>query len=284
MNQQQDSKPVTAQRDSINRAEPDTARANVRADVAVSAHQAQKLAYRNALRLVSPSLAGIAAWGAVTGMAMVKAGLTLWHALGMTLLVYAGSAQLVVLPLIAAQVPMLVIFLTATVVNLRFLIFGAAIGPHFAHLPWHRRLWHGYLNTDLAMAYFPQRYPLQSNAPGEEKMAFFSGISQASWLSWQVGTIVGIVLAGYIPASWGIGFAGTLALLTVLVPMTINKAALVGVVVSGSVAVLAFGLPYRLGLLLGVVLGMIAAVLVDSWIEKRQAQNKSGISDSQDRT
>ncbi|PUA18283.1 branched-chain amino acid transporter AzlC [Glaciimonas sp. PCH181] len=242
--------------------------------------QVQKRAYRHALKVVSPSLAGIAAWGAVSGMAMVKSGLTLWHALGMSIFVYAGSAQLVVLPLIAAQVPILVIFLTATIVNLRFLIFGAAIGPHFAHLPWHLRLWNGYLNSDLAMGYFPQRYPLGGAHPVPEKLAFFSGISHASWIAWQGGSIVGIFLSGYIPTSWGIGFAGTLALLTVMVPMTINTSALVGVIVSGTVAVLAFGLPYRLGLLLAVILGMIAAVMADSWSEKRQTERLSGIAPS----
>ena len=255
---------------------PDLAH-SARASIAAATDQAQKRAYRHALKVVSPSLAGIAAWGAVSGMAMVKSGLSLWHALGMSIFVYAGSAQLVVLPLIAAQVPILVIFLTATIVNLRFLIFGAAIGPHFAHLPWHLRLWNGYLNSDLAMGYFPQRYPLGGAQPVPEKLAFFSGISHASWIAWQGGAITGIFLSGYIPTSWGIGFAGTLALLTVMVPMTINSSALVGVVVSGTVGVLAFGLPYRLGLLLAVILGMIAAVVADSWSEKRQREKLSDI-------
>src|SRR6185503_4232081 len=50
---------------------------------------------------VAPSL-GIAAWGLVTGVAMVKSGLSLPVAVLMTMLVYAGSAQLAALPLIVA--------------------------------------------------------------------------------------------------------------------------------------------------------------------------------------
>lgn len=70
-----------------------------------------------------PTLFGIAAWGLVVGIAMVKSGLSVPQSLGMTLLVFAGSAQLASLPLIAAQAPIWVIFATALVVNLRFVIF-----------------------------------------------------------------------------------------------------------------------------------------------------------------
>ncbi len=78
------------------------------------------------------------------------------------------------------------------------------------------------------------------------------------------------MLAGQIPQSWGVEFAGTLALLAVMIPLIINSAALTGVVVAGAVAVIAVELPYRLGLLLAVVIGMIAAMAVDSVLERRK--------------
>ena len=59
-------------------------------------------------------------------------------------------------------------------------------------------------------------------------------------------------------------FAGTLALVAVMIPLIVNRAALVGVLVAAVTAVLAFKLPYRLGLLVAVVLGMGAAMMVDS--------------------
>jgi hypothetical protein len=69
---------------------------------------------------------GIGAWGLVTGIAMVKAGLGLPLAITMSLLVFAGSAQLASLPLIAQGAPLWVIWATAFCVNLRFVIFSAA--------------------------------------------------------------------------------------------------------------------------------------------------------------
>ena len=223
----------------------------------------ERAAFFEGVRVSAGTLPGIAAWGFVSGMAMVKAGLTITQSLAMTFLVFAGSAQLAALPLIVAHAPALVIFATALVVNLRFVIFSAAISPHFAHLSWPKRLWYGYFCSDMLMAFFPQRFPHDTVSRPLGKTGFFWGISNPNWLSWQGGAVTGILLAGQIPERWQVGFAGTLALLGIMIPLTINLAALAGVVVAATVAVAAAGLPFRLGLLLAVVCGMAAALFAD---------------------
>lgn len=206
---------------------------------------------------------GIFAWGMVSGMAMVKSGLTLWQAIGMTLIVFAGSAQLAALPLIAGNAPPWVVFVTALVVNLRFLIFGAVVGPHFAHLPWRQRLWYGYFNADITMAFFPRKFGPETLHHPAGKVGYYTGICYPNWAAWQSGGMVGILLASQIPESWGVGFAGTLALLAILIPLTVNLAALGGVVVAGVVAIAAVHVPYRLGLLVAVLAGMGVAMAID---------------------
>lgn len=223
----------------------------------------EKTAFVEAMRATGATLPGIFAWGMVSGMAMVKSGLTLWQAIGMTLIVFAGSAQLAALPLIAGNAPPWVVFFTALVVNLRFVIFGAVVGPHFAHLPWYRRLWYGYFNADITMAFFPRRFPPETMHHPAGKVGYYTGIGYPNWTAWQSGGIIGILLASQIPASWGIGFAGTLALLGILIPMTFNRAALAGVVVAGAVAIAAARVPYKLGLLLAVLAGMAVAMCID---------------------
>src|SRR5215212_7054509 len=98
--------------------------------------------------MLGPSL-GISAWALVTGVAMVKAGLSIPIAVAMTLFVYAGSAQLSALPLIAAGAPLWVLWATAFCVNLRFVIFSAQWRKYFGHLPRWQRLVLGYLAVDL---------------------------------------------------------------------------------------------------------------------------------------
>ena len=218
------------------------------------AAERERAAFWDGVRVSTQTMPGLFAWGTVTGMAMVQAGLTIWQALLMTITVYAGSAQLAVLPLIAASVPLGVIVFTGFMVNLRFVIFSAVIGPHFAHLPWYQRLWYGYFNVDVIMAFFPQRYP---------------ALAMPNWTAWQAGTVAGILLASQIPASWGIGFAGTVALLAITVPLVANRPTLIGVVVASMVSIMSVGLPFRLGLLVAMVLGIAAAVAADRLISQR---------------
>lgn len=223
----------------------------------------EKEAFWDGVRISAPTMPGLIAWGAVTGMVMVQSGLSLWQAILMTLVVYAGSAQLAVLPLIVAGAPVWLIFLTALLVNFRFIIFSAVVGPHFAHLHWTRRLWYGYFNADLVMAFFPQRFPQHTLEKPLGKLGYFTGLAMPTWCSWQLGSLVGILLASQIPRDWGIGFAGTLVLLGLTIPLIINLATLAGVMVASMVAVAAAGLPYRLGLIVAMLAGIAASVTVD---------------------
>jgi predicted branched-subunit amino acid permease len=206
----------------------------------------------------------------VVGIAMVKSGLSVLQATGMTLLVYAGSAQLASLPLIVAHAPIWVIFTSALVVNLRFVIFSVLLAPHFAHLPWRQRFFLGYISGDMTVAMFLQRFP--TFAPVAGKLSYLKGLMYPNWLAWQVGSLAGIFVGSAIPSEWGLGFAGTLAILCILVPLVVNSAALCGVVAAASVAVLAYALPYKLGLLLAVVVGMGAAMLVEETLERRKVR------------
>ncbi|HBI69780.1 MAG TPA: branched-chain amino acid transporter AzlC [Massilia sp.] len=227
--------------------------------------------WREGLKTGLPTLFGIAAWGMVVGIAMVKTGLTVWQACGMTLLVFAGSAQLASLPLIVANAPIWVVFATALVVNLRFVIFSALLAPHFTHLPWRQRLFYGYISGDLTVAMFLQRFP--TAVPVKGKLSYLKGLMFPNWCAWQVGSLIGIFLGSTIPSEWGLGFAGTLAILCITVPLIINSAALCGVLVAGAVAVLANGFPYKLGLLVAVVAGMVAALVAEKLTEKRKARH-----------
>lgn len=228
-------------------------------------------AFWDAVRLSAQTMPGLLAWGAVTGMAMVQSGLTLWQSLTMTFLVYAGSAQLAALPLIAAGVPIWVTVFTALMVNLRFVIFSAVIGPHFSHLRWPKRLWYGYLNVDLVMAFFPQRFPAHTLSRPAGKVGYFRGLVMPNWCAWQLGTIAGILLASQIPPGWGIGFAGTLALLAITIPLVRNRPTLAGVIVASLVSVLTSGWPYRTGLLMATVAGIAAAMGAERLLPKAKA-------------
>ena len=223
-------------------------------------------AFLQGARAFFPAVLATFSWGLVTGVAMTKSVITVPQALGMSFAVYAGSSQLAVLPLFVAKLPLWTVLLTAAMVNLRFVIFSAGLAPHFSYLPMWRRLLVGYFNGDIIYLMFSKQNFPAGRQPGKE--AYFWGLAAACWLAWQGSSVVGILLASFIPDNWGLGLAGTLALIPLIVSAIATRSTLAAVVVASVVALLAFPLPYRFGLPLAVLAALLAGTLADVIAER----------------
>lgn len=224
----------------------------------------RKAARREALIAVRPALVATFTWGLVTGVAMVKSGLTESAAVWMTLFVYAGSAQLTSLPLIAAGAPLWLIFAAGLIVNLRFLIFSAALQPYFQSLPWYKRIAYGYFSTDMSFVIFMPRFGEATPKGTDAQRAFFLATIVPGWLTWQSSSMLGIVLGSLVPTSWSLDFAAVLALMAITIPLANSRPMLVSMLAAGMTAWLTQGFPLRLGLLAAVVVGIVTGI----WAER----------------
>ena len=77
-----------------------------------------------------PIVFGYIPIGFAYGVLAQQAGLSTINTLLMSAIVYAGSSQLIAVGLFAASVPGLTIILTTFVVNLRHMLFSAALSPY----------------------------------------------------------------------------------------------------------------------------------------------------------
>jgi predicted branched-subunit amino acid permease len=220
--------------------------------------------------IAGPSF-GISAWALVTGVAMIKSGLTLPLAMFMSLAVYAGSAQLAALPLIAAGAPLWVIWATAVCMNLRFVIFSAHWRKYFGQLPRAQRLLLMYLTADLNYVLFIRRFPDPKPAP--EQLPYLLGSIVWSWLSWQIPALIGIALGDRVPTEWELGFAGVLALLGLAYSTLSGRNSWVAALVAAAAAVAAFHLPLKLNIVVAIAAGVAVGMLLDRlWPNAAEAQ------------
>nr|WP_255592444.1 AzlC family ABC transporter permease [Bordetella sp. BOR01] len=225
-------------------------------------------AFRQGVHAIVPALVATATWGLVTGVAMVKSGLTESMALAMTLLLYAGSAQLTSLPLIASGAPLWLIFMAGCVVNLRFIIFGAALHPYFRHLSWPRRLGLGYFTTDMGFVLFMPRFGDATERGTREQLWYFLGTIAPGWIVWQSSSIAGIYLGTLVPSAWSLDFAAVLALLAITVPLANSKPMLISMLAAGLTAWVGQLLPLRLGLAAAVIVGILAGIGAERYFHK----------------
>lgn len=204
---------------------------------------------------------GIAAWGLITGVTMVKSGLGIPLSVFMSLLVYAGTAQLAAVPLIAGGAPMWVVWVTAICVNLRFVIFSAQWRPYFGVYPFWQRARLAYFTADLNYVVFMKRFPEPKPAP--EQLPYFWGGIAVNWTSWQAASLAGIFLGDSIPTSWGIAFAGTVALIGLMCSLLADRASIVAAAVAGCAAVAAYALPLKMNILVAIASAVAIGLLID---------------------
>lgn len=225
-------------------------------------HRIRRQLWIQGLRLGFPGAVGTFVWGIVTGIALIKFGLTLPQAVGMSLLVYSGTAQLATLPLIAVGSSLTIVLITAALSNLRFAIYSATVAADFRRAPLLRRMLLGYMTTDSGLAVYlseQRRRPVR-----RQKAALFLGINMAVYTAWQSGTMLGIALAGLLPAGQKMSFLGVLALIGLFAPQLRSRPMLTCAAVAAGAALVGMHWPYKLGMFTAIV----AAVLVVLAIER----------------
>lgn len=225
--------------------------------------------FKTGLRDILSVAPGIGAWGLTTGVALANSGLSMAEASAMTLLVFAGSAQLAATPLIVSGAPLWVVWATALCVNLRFVVFSAHMRPFFMHMPRRVRMVYCYLLGDMSYVLFTKRYhqPGADDAQRFAQQAYWLASVVTNWLVWMGASFIGIALASVIPLSWGLSFAGILALIGIACSLATTKLRMLAAGLSGTAAVAAFALPLKLN----IVVAIAAAVAMSLMIEHTRA-------------
>ena len=217
-----------------------------------------------------PILLGVIPFGMIYGVLALAAGLPVGVAQAMSALVFAGSAQLLAVKLIGTGAPAPVVILTAFVVNLRHALYSASVAPRLKRLS---PLWKGllaYLLTDEAYAVTINHYNASSSASLYQEDTrhqhwYFLGAGLALWGSWQISTAVGIFLGTQVPSNWSLDFTLALTFIALVVPNIKDRPSALAALSAGGPAVLANGLPDKLGLVAAALVGIVAGL----WSETR---------------
>jgi len=207
-----------------------------------------------------PILLGVVPFGLVFGALALEVGLTPFQAQGLSLFVFAGSAQFVAVDLIRQGAAPAVIILTIFIVNLRHVLYSASLAPHVARLPLRWRAVMGWLLTDEAFAVSTPRY---RSTDVERGHWYFLGTGLALWTGWQLSTAAGIVFGTRIPESWSLDFALPLTFLAMLVPNLLDRPAWAAAIAGGALSLALRAVPYGFGLVVAVVIAVGTGVTVE---------------------
>ncbi len=221
------------------------------------------------VRAELPLLVGVFPFGMIYGALALNAGLQPVAAQLMSSVVFAGSSQFIAVQLFHDSVPGIIIVLTIAVVNLRHALYSASLAPYVESLSMRWKVLLSYLLTDEA--YAPSAIHYEKEGVTQHGHWFFLGAGLALWTTWQISTAIGIVLGSAIPESWSLDFALPLTFIAMVVPVLKNRPAIAAALSAGVTALLAYSLPYQLGLILAALVGIV----VGTFLEGRKSSEET---------
>ncbi len=214
-------------------------------------------------RDIFPLVIGAIPFGIIFGTLATSSGLSIGGTLAMSALVFAGSAQFIAVGMIAAKTGWLLIVLTTFVVNLRHLLYAVSLVPHVKQLSQRWKVPMAFLLTDETFAVAIRRYESGSLSPF--KHWYYFGAAIAMYVNWLLCALLGVSVGQMIPdaAGWGLDFAMSVTFIGMVIPYLKNKPMWVAVCVAGAVAIAAYPLPNKLGLMVAAISGITAGVLTE---------------------
>ncbi len=222
------------------------------------------------VRAEVPLLIGVFPFGMIYGALALGAGLSNAEAQAMSSVVFAGSSQFVTAQLASVGTPALVMIVTIAVVNLRHMLYSASLAPYLKDLTVGWKAVLAYFLTDEA--YAPSILYYEKEGMQTHKHWFLLGAGFSLWFTWQVSTAIGIFLGTAIPESWSLDFALPLTFIAMMVPVLKKRPAIAAAVSAGVTALVAYSLPYKLGLILAAFVGIVVGTLLEGRTSVEAAQ------------
>jgi len=210
------------------------------------------------VRAESPLLLGVVPFGLIFGVLGLAVGLPAWAVMLSSSLIFGGSSQVVFAQLWGVATPPLVSVTTVGVVNLRHLLYSAAVAEYLRALPWRWKLLLAYLLTDEAFAAAIKR--LRDGPATPQRHYFLFGTGLTLWSGWQLSTLGGILLGAAIPASWSLDFSIALTFIALLVLSVHRRSDAWAAVAAAATVLPALVLPHKLGLLVAAGVGIVCGL------------------------
>ena len=216
---------------------------------------------------VSPLMIPVVPFGLIFGVLAIDVGFTPLQAMGMSLIVFGGASQIVLLQLFSGGASSLVIISSVGAVNSRHLLYGAVVSEHLSDLKLIWKIIISYFLIDQAFAISNEYFK-----KNKERNRYFHlvGGGAACWIIWQSTTLLGIILGSAIPEKLGLSFAVPLTFLALLVNDFRKFTNLVVIIVSGSVATLGYNfIPFKAYVIVAALAGLLTAMILTKTIKTK---------------
>ena len=209
---------------------------------------------------VSPLMIPVVPFGLIFGVLAIDVGFTPLETMGMSLIIFGGASQIVLLQLFSGGASSLVIISSVGAVNSRHLLYGAVVSEHLSDLKLIWKIIISYFLIDQAFARSNEYFKKNKD---ENKYFHLVGGGATCWIIWQSTTFLGIILGAAIPEKLGLSFAIPLTFLALLINDFRKFVNLFVIIVSGIVATLGYNIiPFKAYVIVAALIGLLSAIIL----------------------
>ena len=212
------------------------------------------------IRDVSPLMIPVVPFGLIFGALAIDVGFTPIQTMGMSLIVFGGASQIVLLQLFSGGASSLVIISSVGAVNSRHLLYGAVVSEHLSDLKLIWKIIISYFLIDQAFAISNEYLKKNKN---RNRYFHLVGGGATCWVIWQSTTFFGIILGASIPEELGLSFAVPLTFLALLVNDFRKLINIFVIIVSGAVATFGYNyIPFKAYVIVAALSGLFTAIIL----------------------
>ncbi len=209
---------------------------------------------------VSPLMIPVAPFGLIFGVLAIDIGFSPLETMGMSLIIFGGASQIVLLQLFSGGASSLVIISSVGAVNSRHLLYGAVVSEHLSDLKLIWKIIISYFLNDQAFAISNEYLKKNKNS---NRYFHLVGGGATCWIVWQSTTLLGIILGSAIPEKLGLSFAVPLTFLALLVNDFRKLINVVVIIISGLVATLGYNyIPFKAYVIVAALAGLVTAIIL----------------------
>ena len=215
---------------------------------------------------VSPLMIPVIPFGLIFGILAIDVGFTPLATMGMSLIIFGGASQIVLIQLFSGGASSLVIISSVGAVNSRHLLYGAVVSEHLSDLKLIWKIIISYFLIDQAFARSNEYFKKNNN---KNKYFHLIGGGVTCWVIWQSTTFLGIILGAAIPEKLGLSFAVPLTFLALLVDDFRKLINVIVIIISGLVATFGYHhIPYKAYVIVAALLGLCVAGILIKFLKK----------------
>ncbi len=209
---------------------------------------------------VLPLLIPVFPFGIIFGAIGIELGFGPYVTYATSIIIFSGASQIVFFQLLSAGASSIVAITSSSVISTRHLLYGAVVNQYLSNLSIYWKIGLSYILTDQAFAVSNEYF--KKNKKDKFKHYYLLGAGVTLWITWQLTTIIGILLGSIVPEELGLTFTIPLTFIALLINYFRKIDHIIVIIASGVLSVIMYNAPFKSYIIFSSLISLLIAYLI----------------------